>query len=90
MPLVRSHGLGFGPAVFSWLLQDVASLTHWAVPDTLGNLGSLDVEGDAGTHPHTHSHTHDHELKTFHLQHVGIDWLLHMSPRQHTGLSLVC
>ncbi len=48
VPLIRFHGGGFGLAVFSWLLQDVATLTHWAVPDT--DLGD-DV--DQGTHTHT-------------------------------------
>ncbi len=48
VPLIRFHGGGFGLAVFSWLLQDEATLTHWALPDT--DLGD-DV--DQGTHTHT-------------------------------------
>jgi hypothetical protein len=47
VPLIRFHGGGFGLAVFSWLLQDVQTLTHWAVPGT-----DLGVFADPGTHTH--------------------------------------
>jgi hypothetical protein len=40
--------------VFSWLLQDVESFTHWAVPDTLGNFGV--VRSEIGADPGTHTH----------------------------------
>jgi hypothetical protein len=79
VPLIRFHGGGFGLAVFSWLLQDVQTLTHWAVPGT--DLGDF---ADPGTH------TPDQEFKHFQLHHFLIDCLLHMSAREHTDLSLVC
>jgi hypothetical protein len=78
VPIIPSHGGGFGLAVFSWLLQDVEDLTHWAVAGTLGSLGG--VWASPGTQ------TPDHVFKHFQLHHLVIAWILHMSTREHTGL----
>jgi hypothetical protein len=75
VPIIRSHGGGFGLAVFRWLLQDVAEMTHWAVAGPLGG-----VWASPGTH------TPDHVFKHFQLHHLVIAWFLHMSAREHTGL----
>ncbi len=79
VPLIRLHGGGFGLPVFRWLLQAVAALTHWAMPDT-----DLNDFADPGTH------TPDPEFKHVQVHHLVIDCLLHMSARDHTDSSLVC
>ena len=78
VPLIRSHGGGFGLAEFSWLLQDLGNLTHWAAAGTLNDLGG--VWSAAGPH------TPDHEFTHFQLHHLVIDCVLHKSAREHAGL----
>ena len=82
VPLIRSHGGGFGLAEFSWLLQDLGNLTHWAAAGTLNDLcGVCSAPGP---------HTPDHEFKHFQLHHLVIDCVLHKSAREHADLKLVC
>ena len=41
LPLNRFHGGGFSLAVLSWLLQDPATMTHWATRGTIGDLANV-------------------------------------------------
>jgi hypothetical protein len=43
LPLIRFHVGRFWLAVLCWLLQDPATMTHWATQGTIGDLANVYV-----------------------------------------------